>query len=123
MVRGGTVVTHKCVRTESSKFSTFDLEKIKIFESSSFLNRQHHSIALPCENGGNREPNVTEIKQKNVAVSLATTDRNYCLPPKFFECGSRLAVSKQQGHIRMETLSKSISGSLPEEGNTQSRFV
>ena len=74
--------------------------------------------------------NVLEMKVvnlallRNLAVSLATPDHNYCsVPPKFFECGSRLAVSKQQGLIRMETLSKSISGSLPEEGNTKSRFV
>ena len=29
MVKGGTVVTHKCIRTESSKVSTFDLEQTK----------------------------------------------------------------------------------------------
>ena len=123
-VKGGTVVTHKCVRTESSKISTFDLQQTKIFESSSFSNRQHHCTTLPCENGGNREPNVTEIKQRNLAVSLETPDHNYCrIPSKFFECGGRLAVSKQQGPIRMETLPKSISASLPEEGNAQNRFV
>ena len=107
-----------------SNISTFDLQQIKIFESSSFSNRQHHCTTLPCENGGNREPNVTEIKQRNLAVSLETPDHNYCrIPSKFFECGGRLAVSKQQGPIRMETLPKSISASLPEEGNAQNRFV
>ena len=104
--------------------ATFDLQQTKIFESSSFLNRQHHCTTLPCENGGNREPNVTEIKQRNLAVSLETPDHNYCgIPSKFFECGGRLQVSKQQGLIRMETLPKSISTSLPEDGNAQSRFV
>ena len=29
MVKGGTVVTHKCIRTESSKVSTFDLQQTK----------------------------------------------------------------------------------------------
>ena len=38
MVKGGIVVTHKCVRTESSKISTFDIQQAKIFESSSFSN-------------------------------------------------------------------------------------
>ena len=38
MVKGGIVLTHKCVRTESSKISTFDLQQAKIFESSSFSN-------------------------------------------------------------------------------------
>ena len=28
--------------------------------------------------GGNRELNVTEIKQRNLAVSLETPDHNYC---------------------------------------------
>ena len=36
MVKGETIVTHKCIRTESSKISTFDLKQRKIFESSSF---------------------------------------------------------------------------------------
>ena len=38
--------------TESSEISTFDLQQTKIFESSSFSNRQHHCTTLPCENGG-----------------------------------------------------------------------
>ena len=98
MVKGGTVVTHKCVRTESSKVSTFDLQQTKFFESSSFSNRQHDCTTLPSENGRrNRELNVTEIKQRNFVVSLETSDHNYCrIPSKFFECGGRLAVSKQQ---------------------------
>ena len=29
MEKEGTVVTHKCVRTESSKISTFDLQQTK----------------------------------------------------------------------------------------------
>ena len=114
MVKGGTVVTHKCVRTESSKVSTFDLQQTKFFESSSFSNRQHDCTTLPSENGRrNRELNVTEIKQRNFVVSLETSDHNYCrIPSKFFECGGRLAVSKQQGHFKIETLSKSISTSI-----------
>ena len=36
MVKGETIVTHNCIRTESSKISTFDLKQRKIFESSSF---------------------------------------------------------------------------------------
>ena len=83
--------------TESSKISIFDLQQTKILQSSSFSNRQHHCTTLPCENGGNREPNVTEIKQRNLAVSLETPDQYYCkIPSKFFECRGRLeiAVSK-----------------------------
>ena len=106
MVKGGTAVTH----------STFDLQQTKIFESSSFSNRKHHCTTLPS--------NVTEIKQRNLAASLETPDHNYCrIHSKFFECGGTLTVSKQQGPIRMETLPKSISASLPEEGNPKSRFV
>ena len=76
------------------------------------------------ENGENREPNVTEIKQRNLAVSIETPDHNYCrIPSTLFECVGRLAVSKQQEPIRMETLPKSISTSLSEEGNHQSRFA
>ena len=97
IVKGGTVVTHKCIRTESNKISTFDLHQTKIFESSSFSNGQHHCTTLPRETEGNREPNVTEIKQRNLAVSLETPDHNYCrIPSKLFDCGGRLAFSKQQ---------------------------
>ena len=46
MFEGGTVITHKCVGTESSKISTFDLQQTKIFESSSFPNREHHFVKM-----------------------------------------------------------------------------
>ena len=53
------------------------------------------------------EPNVTEVKQRNLTVSPETSDHNYFrIPSKFFQRGGRLAVSKQQGSIRMETLPK-----------------
>ena len=85
MVKVGTVVTHACIRTERSIISTFDLQQTKIFESSSISNRQHHCTTLPCENRWNREPNFTEIKQRNLAVFLETPDQNYCrIPSKLF---------------------------------------
>ena len=77
MTKGETVVTHKFVGTENSKISTFDIQQTKIFERSSFSNRQHHCTTLPYENGGNREPDVTEFKQRNLAVFLETPDHNY----------------------------------------------
>ena len=118
MAKGGTVVAHKPVRIENSKISNSDIQETEIFESSSFSNRQHHCTTLPCKNEGNRESNITESKQRNLAVSLEPPDHNYCrIPFRFFECGGRLAVSKQQGPIRMETFPKSISASLSEEGN------
>ena len=52
MIKEETVLTRKCVGTESSKIITFHLQQTKIFESSSFSNRQHHCTTLPCENGG-----------------------------------------------------------------------
>ena len=107
MFKGGTVVTHKCIRTESSKTSTFVLQQTKFLESSSFSNRKHYYTTLTCENRGNREPNAIEMKQRDLAVSLETPDHNHCrTPSKFFECGGRIAVSKQQGPIRIETLPK-----------------
>ena len=50
--KGGAVVTHKCLRTESSKISFFDLQQTKIFESSSFSNRQHHCKLYLVKMGG-----------------------------------------------------------------------
>ena len=89
----------------------------KISEGTSFSNRQHPCTILPCENGGSRESIVTEIKQINLAVFREIPNHNNCrIPSKFFECGGRLAVLKQQGPIRMQTLPKSISTSLSEEG-------
>ena len=52
MTKGETVVTHKCVGTENSKVSTFDIQQTKVFERSSFSNRQYHCTTLRCENGG-----------------------------------------------------------------------
>ena len=96
MVKGVIVVSHKCVGTESSKISTFDLQQTKIFESSSFWNRQHHCTTLPCET--EEQGTKYYIKQRIKAVSLETPDHNYWrVTSKFVECGSRLAVWKQQG--------------------------
>ena len=121
MVKGVTVVSHKCVGTESSKISTFDLQQTKIFESSSFWNRQHHCTTLPCET--EEQGTKYYIKQRIKAVSLETPDHNYWrVTSKFVECGSRLAVWKTTGNSR-KTLPKSISTSLPEEENAQSRFL
>ena len=115
MVKGETVVTHKCIRTETSKIRTLDLQQTKHFDCSSFSNRQHHCTTLSRENGGNREQYVTEIKERNLAVFLELPDHNYCrIPSKFFEYGGRLAISKPQGLIKMELLPQSISTSLPE---------
>ena len=58
------------------RLALLTFNKKKIFESSSFSNRQHHCATLPCENEGNKEANVAEIKQKNLAVSLETPDHN-----------------------------------------------
>ena len=122
-VKGGTVVTHKCVKTESSKLAILTFSKQKSLKAVHFQ-IDNTTALLYLENGGNREPNIIEIKQRNLAVSFKTPYHNYYRKPsKFLECGGRLAVSKQQGPIRMETLRKSISTSLPEEGNAQSTFV
>ena len=64
MIKEGKVATHKCSGTERSKINTFDLQQTKIFKSISFSNRQYHCTTLPCENGENKEPSVTEIKQR-----------------------------------------------------------
>ena len=70
MVKGETVVTYKCVGTESSKISTFDLQQAKILESSSLSNRQHPCSTLPCENVGNWGTNTADkVEQRNFAVS------------------------------------------------------
>ena len=47
------------------KLALLTFNKQKSLKGSSFSNRQLHCTILPCENGRNREPNVTEIKQKN----------------------------------------------------------
>ena len=88
MVKGGTVVTHKCVGAESSKISTFDLQQTKILESSSFSNRKHYSTTLPCENRRNKEPNVIEIKQRIMEKHYKTvspTSSVLCLETRPFQ--------------------------------------
>ena len=64
LVKGGTVITHKCVRTEISKISTFDLQQTKIFENGSFTNRQHHCTTLPSENGGKGEQMLLKLSKE-----------------------------------------------------------
>ena len=54
---GETVVTHKCIGTQSSKISLFDLQQEKTFESNSLSNRKHHcttcieNTTASCKNG------------------------------------------------------------------------
>ena len=64
IVKGGTVVTHKCVGTKSSKISTFDLQQSQIFKSSSFSNRQHHCPTLPCKNGETGKQMLLKISKE-----------------------------------------------------------
>ena len=64
MVKGGIVVTHKCVRIKSSKISTFDLQQTKIFEGSSFLNRKRHCTTLVCENWGTRIQKLLKLSKE-----------------------------------------------------------
>ena len=80
------------------KLALLNFNKQKSLKAVHFSSRQHHWPILPRENGGDGEPNVSEIKKRNLAVSLETPDHNYLrISSKFFECGGRLAVSKQQG--------------------------
>ena len=73
--------------------------------------------------GGNRETNFTEIRERNLTISRETPDHKYFRKPfKFLECGGRVAASKQQGLIKMETLPKHFNKSARWK-NTQSRFV
>ena len=59
IVKGGIVVTRKCIRTENSNTRAVDIQETKIFERRSVLNRQHCCTTLPFENEGNREPDIT----------------------------------------------------------------
>ena len=98
---GETVVTHKCIGTQSSKISLFDLQQEKTFESNSLSNRKHHcttcicttcieNTTASCKNGegvldwgegGDREQNVPK-------VSVKAPDYNYYRKPsKYFGCG------------------------------------
>ena len=98
------------------KISPFDLQQIKLFETSSFSNRQQHCAALSCQNKGTREPNVPEIKQINLAVSLETPDHNYCrVTPNLLQRQSRLTVvepvsSHQNGDFAQKYFNKSVTG-------------
>ena len=83
IVKGGTVVTHQCIRTKSNKISTFDLHQTKIFESSSFSNGQHHRTStfdlLP--EGGNAKIRFVCIK------AISPTNPVPCLEIRPFRSG------------------------------------
>ena len=64
MAKWGTVITHWCVRTENSKISFFDLQQTKIFESSSFSNRQHHCHTQFCENDRKRNQRLLNLSKE-----------------------------------------------------------
>ena len=68
MVKGGAVVTNKCVGTESSKISTFDLQQTKIFESSLFSFGQYSddttALLYIVKKGGTRNQMLLKLRKE-----------------------------------------------------------
>ena len=116
MFKGGTVVTHKCIRTESSKTSTFDLQQTKFLESSSFSNRKHYYTTLPCENRGNREPNVIEMKQRFGSISWNTRSQSLQNTFQVLWMWRQICSLETAGTHQNRNFAQ-------EEGNSQSSFV
>ena len=91
IVKGGTVVTHQCIRTKSNKISTFDLHQTKIFESSSFSNGQHHCTSTldlhqskifessSCSNGQHHCTSTLDLHQTKIFESSSFSNgQHHC---------------------------------------------
>ena len=115
-----TFLTNKYVGIESIKIITFDFQLTKIFESSLFSNRQHHCTTLPCKNGVTGNQMLLKLSKEIWQYLLK---RQIAFTAEYLPITLNVEVSKQQGPIKIENLPKSISTSLPGEGNAQNRFV
>ena len=86
----------------------------------SFPSRHYNSLVLSSEDGGNHKQVFNRISKRNLEVSPAPWDHNYCrIPSKLHERGGRLAVKKLKRQYRVETPSTSISENLSDQRKTR----
>ena len=69
MVRGRENLAHKCAVTISHKIGSIFLNQREKSESHTLIDRQQGRLALPFENGGNKERIYNQIEQRDLALS------------------------------------------------------
>ena len=106
-VKGGTVVTHKCV-SMCSKISMFDLQQTKIFESSLFPINSITALLYIVKTGRTGNQMLMKLSREIWQYLLKHQIK---IPAEYFTSSLNVEAdwSKHQGPIRMETLPKSIS--------------
>ena len=117
----GAATSYKCIGNEGSKTSFASISQAFSDENYLFPNRQHSSLVLSCEDGGEPKKQVlNRIGKRNLEVSPAPLDHNYCrISSKLHECGDRLAVKKLRRPFRVETPFTSISENLSDQRKTR----
>ena len=85
---------------------------------------QYHCTPLPCQNGGNKEPDINRDNKQDMGFSIIQRDHSYSrLCPIRTECHSRLGVQEHLGFQRMETTPQNFPETLQQIGEATDRFV
>ena len=74
----------KLLELKAVKLALLAFNKQKTLTAVHFQIDNTNALLYLVKNGRNREPNVAEIKRRNLAVSLETPDRNYWRTPSNF---------------------------------------
>ena len=112
MVRGRENLAHKCAVTISHKIGSIFLNQREKSESHTLIDRQQGHLALPFENGGNKERIYNQIEQRDLALSSKSqyVYRNR-IPAVSTEYNSsqRIKSRKKNRLFRMASSSQSFS--------------
>ena len=116
----GTTTSCKCIGNGGSKTSFASISQAFSDKSYSFPNRQYNKLVLPSEDGMNQKQVFNRISKRNLEISPAPWDHNYCrISSKLHERGGRLAIEKLKRPFRRETPSTSILENLSDKRKTR----
>ena len=119
----GTTTSYRCTENEGSKTSFASISQAFSDVSYSFSNRQYNSLVLSCEDGGNHKQVFNRISKRNLEISIAPWDHNYCrISSKLHERRGRLVVKKFKKPFRVKTPSTSISENLSNQRKTRDGY-
>ena len=124
VVRERTPTPYQYPGAPSSRISHQNIHQESQTKVYSYEDRQYHSSFLPSKHGRDQEPDHDKDFQKNLGISSATWDHNYCrmdsITPK---CDSRLGVKECKRFRGVETVSSSVPINLSNDGTTKNRPV
>ena len=121
----GEAITHKYIRTESSKVGNSNVHKIvSKGEGNSLTDGQYCSSIPHCENGGNKKSTAIRLEQADMGVYYTTGNHNYSRTfTRETQCGGGCTVSVSEGLQRMEVMPICLQETVPGSMGTINRSI